>query len=461
MRVKPAPVIAALAFALAPAARALDLLEAWQAAEQHAAEAAVARAARDAGAAQQRQADALWRPNVALEGGAAYGSAETTVRGARFGAPAFGRSDDVSFDTSVTGGTSTRYALALRQPIYSRERSARGDRLAIAAQAAETGWTQARQALMLRTAEAWFDVALAGERLRLVARQQAAVERTLAETRERFRVGDKPVTDVHEGQARAAALAADRLAAETALELARHALADLTGVDDAAPLPLSGDAPQRGSLPTLEDWLARADAHNAGLELASRRVAAAEAEARATDAPFSPTLDVVARVGRERISGDGDFGNARTSSRDASIGLQLALPLYTGGMRSAQHAEAAARIAGAQAELDAARRRVAHETRAAWLELSVGWERSAALAAALDASRLRLDATRTGLEAGDRTTLDLLNAENDAAAAELALAQARIRLLTDRLRLALLAGELDEAALRQAQAGLVARTPER
>ncbi|HEX7637385.1 MAG TPA: TolC family protein, partial [Burkholderiaceae bacterium] len=78
---------------------------------------------------------------------------------------------------------------------------------------------------------------------------------------------------------------------------------------------------------------------------------------------------------------------------------------------------------------------------------------------ALEASRARLDATRVGLEAGDRTTLDLLDAENDAAAADLALMAARIRLMTRRLQLSALAGELDEPALRHADALLRPPTP--
>jgi len=69
---------------------------------------------------------------------------------------------------------------------------------------------------------------------------------------------------------------------------------------------------------------------------------------------------------------------------------------------------------------------------------------------------LRLDATRLGRQVGDRTTLDLLNAENDAASAELTLWQARIDLLMNRLRLAALAGRLDETSLQSVNASLQA-----
>jgi outer membrane protein len=78
------------------------------------------------------------------------------------------------------------------------------------------------------------------------------------------------------------------------------------------------------------------------------------------------------------------------------------------------------------------------------------------LSEALNASLSRRDATKLGQEVGHRTTLDLLRAENDGASAELALAQARVGLWLDRLRLAALAGQLDEAALGMANADLAA-----
>jgi outer membrane protein len=104
--------------------------------------------------------------------------------------------------------------------------------------------------------------------------------------------------------------------------------------------------------------------------------------------------------------------------------------------------------------VDRARQQVRQQTRAAWLGLQTGQARLDALSASLTASRARLDATQLGRQVGDRTTLDLLNAQNDASSAELALAQARTDVLLNRLRLAALAGELDEARLQEVNASL-------
>jgi outer membrane protein len=135
------------------------------------------------------------------------------------------------------------------------------------------------------------------------------------------------------------------------------------------------------------------------------------------------------------------------------------VPLFTGGYRGAKEVEAQRLADKATAELDRIRQQVAQQVRATWLGLNVGAERVRSLDEALVASLSRTGATQTGRDVGQRTTLDLLNAESDAAAARLAQAQGRVALLLDRLRLAALVGQLDEGALRAANAELAPPNP--
>jgi outer membrane protein len=444
--------------ALASGAQALDLTEAWRAAALHDPEFAAARAAHEAGLARRTQAGALWRPNIQLESGVGRASIENATRGAAFSAPGLGASGGVAFDTSVTSGTSTRVALAVRQPLVDREREAQSRQLEIAADVAELEWLDAQQALKLRSSERYFDAALAAEQLRLLTRQTAAVDQALLEAQDRFRIGDRPVTDTHEAAARAASLASRRLAAETELELKRVALADLVGPQPVGvPLPLPTAPVRVDDVGVLADWLAQARQRNPALGVAEARLRAARQEQNKTSTALSPSLDLVAHIGRERLSGTGDFGGASNTSNNRAVGVQLAVPLYTGGWRSARQIEARALVDKAHADVERARQQVALQTRSAWLELAVGSGRQAALSSAALASQARLDATRVGLRAGDRTTQELLDAENDAAAADLALMQARVQLLTNRLRLSALAGQLDETHLSQIDAALRAR----
>jgi len=442
------PLAAAPLILCALSAQATDLMQAWQAALQHDPQAAVADAARAAGETRRAQAASLWRPTVVLSGSAGRMNADTATTGAQFSAPSFGQSNGVTFSTSIDNGASTSWALSLRQPLYNLERSAQRQQLNIGADAADLQWQSAHQDLMLNTTQRYFDVVLAERKLALLRRQQTAVDRALTEAKDRYALGDVPITDTHEASARARALQAQVLSAESELQLARTLLADATGLPpDSLQVrsPMADTAPK--NLQPLDHWLALVQAGNPQLRMQQANAESAREEIRKHSAASSLTVDLVAKAGRDRLSGNGDFGNASNTQRQQMIGVQMNIPLYTGGYRSARQEEAVKLEDKALAEVEQTRLQLNHQTRAAWLGLQTGQARLAALSEAAVASRARLDATRLGRQVGDRTTLDLLNAENDASSADLAVVQANIELIQNRLRLQALAGQLDESQL--------------
>lgn len=445
----------ALGAAVCQPAAATDLVDAWHAAQQHDLDYAAARAAWEAGASRRDQARALWRPSVVLSGTAAVAGSDSSVSGARFSAPGLGTSSGVGFDTSINRGTLGRAGLSASLPLYDSEREARGRQLELSADVADLEWAAAQQTLMLDTSQRYLDVVSAQEALRVLRQQQQAVGKALVETQDRFRLGDVPITDTHEAAARSQAVAAQVLALETDLRLKQEAFADATGLQVlGTTLMMPADAGAPAPLPALETWLEDAQARNPQLRMQIAAVEVARQEAAKSKGALSPSVDLVAQVGRERLSGTGDYGNATNSSGTRMIGVQVSVPLYTGGMRGAREQEALRLIEKAQAQADRARQQVAQQARTAWLGLSVGAGRIAALTQALSSTQARLESTRLGHQVGDRTTLDLLNAENDAASAELALLQARIELMMNRLRLAAAAGRLDEAWLRAVNSSL-------
>lgn len=450
-----AVVAAGLAALAASAAPATDLVEAWRAAEQNGLELRAASQARQAGDARRAQAASLWRPSVQFTATAGVAGSETSTSGAQFSAPGFGLSNNVAFNTSITGGTMGRWALEARQPLLSGERGSRARSLQLSSEMAETEWQGARQALLLRTAERYFELVEAAESLRVLEQQQVAVDKALVEARDRHALGDIPVTDTHEAAARAESIRAQVLAAGSQLEVKRATLAEATGLN---PRQLHVSPPVRTVPPapgeTLEKWLADAAAGNPQLRAQLNGAEISREEAARHTLQAATSVDIVAQLAQDRLSGSGDFGSASASTNGALLGVQLVVPLYTGGYRSARQDEALSLAAKALTEAEHTRQQITLRTRAAWLALSAGAGRLTALEKSLAATRSRLDATRLALKVGDRTMLDLLNSENDAAAAELAVLKARIGLLLDRMRLALLAGKLDESVLQAVNATL-------
>jgi outer membrane protein len=186
------------------------------------------------------------------------------------------------------------------------------------------------------------------------------------------------------------------------------------------------------------------------LRQALETAAMAAEHAEGLRAIAQPTLSLVGGAGRTHLSGAGQYGDAGYAATQWSVGLELRIPLYTGGMRDARYREALAERDGARFQISSTQQRLNLRTQAAWLSLETGPARIHALRQALQAGAARRDATRLGVEAGDRTLLDQLDAEQALAQSGLDLHQALADLVIDRLELQALAGGLGQHELAEA-----------
>ena len=436
-----------------PAVQALDLVQTWEQARQHDPQMQVVAATRASVQAFELQAKALWRPVVV--GAATVGamSADTRMQGAQFSAPGFSQSNGVSFATSANAATSTRWSLQAKQALYSPERTAQQAQLRQAATVAELRSDLAHQQFMLLTAQRYFNVLLAERQQQVLKNQHVAVSRSLAEVKDRFELGDLPVTDTHEAMARAEGLQAQLWVAENELQMARKVLAESARIDPKLLQPLNLRAQAAWtSLPDWADVQTRVVQGNVGLLLQKARWDVARQELKKHALMGTATLDLVAAAGRDRLSGEGDYGPATNTQSHQMLGLSLQIPLYSGGYRSGKLQEAVSAADQASAEFDLSLQQTQQQAHAVWLTLRTGPARLSAVQAALQASMARLDATRLGRQVGDRTTLELLQAENDAAQAELAWLRAHTELLLSRLQLDALTGDLSVQSLQSLNA---------
>jgi outer membrane protein len=438
----------------------VNLSQAWQAALDNDPAFAAARAQWDAGRTQEQQARALWLPALSANGSVGRGALDSHTRGAAFSAPGFGSTTGVDFQSSITGGTATRWSVLAEQPLFDAARIAGVRELEAGARLAAEQYRAARQELILRTARSYFDVLNAAAQVETLERLRAAAERSRAEAQARYDVGDIPVTDMREAQAMADTIGVQQLDARNALTLAQAAFTDLTGLDATGLAQVQAGTGTDGPAPEgLDTWTRRALAGSPVLaqqRLAQQRAAA---EVGRYGVLTSPRISLVAQAGRESLRGDGDFGSANVTGRQASVALQASVPLFTGGMRSAQRHEARALERRASAELDGAGQQVQQSTRAAWLGLTTAAARVQALQRLHLSAASRLDATRTGAEAGGRTTLELLGAEGDFLRAGADLRRAQTQWLLAGLELAAVAGELDATEVTNVDQHLVAGPP--
>lgn len=427
------------------AAETTDLMQAWHSARQHDTAFAAARAERRVGEQKQRQSRALLLPQVHAVGALGVGSMNSRTGGAQFTAQGFGTSNDVDFRTDVDRGHTERWSIVVQQPLYDAERVANSRQLDKQAGLAEAKYSNAEQDLILRVAQAYFDLAWARDSEMLLVAERDSAKRSLDETKSRFESGDIPITDANESQARFDMISAQLLAAHSESEIRRAVFFDTTGIDPVNLLqPVIDTSEEKAA---LSEWQQRAENNNPLLTMQALGVEIAQADIDKYRALTSPVVALVAQAGEDRLHGDGNYGAGNIETSNWMVGVQLSVPLFTGGMRSAKHAEAIAQTDKVQADLVALHQLVARQTQTAWLGVTSGAAQVRALEQARKSAQLRLSATELGHSNGARSTLDLLNAQTEAYAAERALRQAKYALVMNRLRLAAVAGALDETTL--------------
>ena len=437
-------------------AAGIGVTEAWQAAQRHDPVFAAAQAQWEAGSTHVAQARALWLPTLVAQGSAGRGDQQSETSGAAFSAPGFGSTNGVDFQTSVNGGTARKWAFVAEQPLFDADRIAGYTAQKNAAAMAEAQYLLARHDLLLRTSRAYFAVLTTRSQVDALHRLHAAAERARATAQARYESGDIPATDMREAQASSDAIGVQELDAQAGVTLAEAAFNDLTGLDPvslkALPDTEPADLPQADA---LEAWTQRALAGSPAMRMQRLAASTAAAQVGRYGLLNSPRISVVAQLGRESLRGSGDFGAADVTGRQASIALQASIPLFTGGMRSAQRHEARALERKAGADLEATDQQVRQQARAAWLGLTTAASRVRALQRLHGSTQDRLGATRLGVEIGDRTALELLNAEADFLRSGTDFQKAQADWLLADLQLQAVAGALTEQDLARVDRHLV------
>lgn len=433
-----------------------DLIDVWTGVSQHDPDVASALSSKLAGSEKRQQALSLWLPNINLVGTSGKMNASSEVAGANFSAPApLGASNGVAFNTSIKDGATNAWSVQARQPLFSQERLAQSKQLGLGADAAEIEWKLANNELMIRTAQRYFDVVLLTHKLALLKSENEAIKIEAAKAKEKFNLGESPIIDAHEANAKLQELTAQLISTDSELQIARYVLSNASAIPLSNLVLMHPVSQLRAfNASSVEDWLFKAKQSNPLLKLIQTKSEIAHQEVSRLSLSASSSLDLVAQATQQKLSGNGDFGAASTNSLQQMIGIQLTIPLFTGGYTYAKQEEALKLEEKSRYELASAELKVTLSVESSWMAMASGQSRIDALSAALLATNAKLDATKLAQEVGDRTTLDLINAQNTKTLTEINLLQAKIDYLMNQLNLFALVGELDMDKLRSINAQL-------
>ncbi len=416
-------------------AHAMDLIQVYDEALANDAQYASARASRAAGEEKITQGRAGLLPIVAANGG----RNRTTIDSPPY--------PDTTFN-------STSYGVSLSQPLFRWANWEQYQQGKLQTAISEAQFAQAQQDLIVRVAQAYFDVLTAQDALTSLQSEKTAITEQLASAKRNFEVGTATITDSNEAQARYDLAVAQEIAAQSDLEIKRNALEQIIGKPTGALAPLRVGVQLNSPTPArIDDWVSSAEKQNYGVVTQELARGIAQHEIRRNRAGHLPTLDLVAsRTHNNQGGAANPFAAAASPSNSTVIGVQLNVPLFSGFATSSHVREAIALEDKASADLDNAKRTAAQSARQAYLGVTSGLAQVKALEAAEISSKSALESNQLGYQVGVRINIDVLNAQQQLYSTQQSLAKARYDTLLNSLKLKSAAGTLKEDDLTQINA---------
>ena len=311
-------------------------------------------------------------------------------------------------------------------PVYSGGAIRNGIRAARErVEAGQADLRNTESAVFSQVVAAYMDV-LRTEALVALATNNVAVLRTnLEATSDRFQIGDLTITDVAQSRSRLAVAEGDLQSAEANLIAARETYVRLVGQD---PGQLEAPPPLPGLPDTVGDALVTALENNPNLIAAKQRAEAAGFDTKVAGAGRLPTVGLFANGDYSDFFGTlgGPIAaNFAQSEKTANAGVRVTIPLFQGGLPAARQRQAGARESAALEDVIGSERQIIAETRATYANWQAANGVIKSAQAAVEAAELSLEGVRAENSIGNRTIIEVLNAEQE-------LVQARAQLVTAR-----------------------------
>ncbi|AMO23842.1 TolC family outer membrane protein [Ramlibacter solisilvae] len=424
--------VAAATACAASAAWSIDLAEAYRLASERDATIRASRATSEAGRERLPQARASLLPSVSINSSRFKNDLDSKTPNPLVPGQEINNQDRYNSNNDT---------FVIRQPLFRKALTAQYRSAEAVAADANATLERDEQSLVVRVTGAYFEALLAEDQLELIGLQKAAYAGQVDAATKAFRAGAGTRTDIDDAQARYDLAVAQEVEARENVDLTRRQLQVLIDqpVTTLSKLNVSRMQLTPPAPATTQEWLSLAEAASPELMSARAQVEAARADVDKARSGHYPTLDAVAQVSRSTSE---NVTRLNTSYYQKQIGVQLTVPIFQGGYVNSQAREALALLERSESRLEELRRDLGVRIHKEFKGVTEGVLKVRALEQAVRSSEQVLVSTRRSFEAGARTRIDILNAEQQAGQARRDLSQARLTYMLSRVRLKALAGGL-------------------
>ncbi|XOV80689.1 MAG: outer membrane channel protein TolC [Aestuariibacter sp.] len=351
--------------------------------------------------------------------------------------------------------------LELRQSIFDWSNWKNMGRAELVASQADANYGLAKQDLILRTVNAYFDVLQAQDDLAFSQAEKRAIERQLEQTKQRFEVGLTAITDVHEAQAQFDNAVASEISAQNNVEINLEALREITG-NYYSDISVLNTETFSASMPAPSDigsWVSTAEDRNLQLLAAKIGVDISQEDIEIANTGHYPSVSLYGRYNSNDTTGASSDAALETDNNErfntSYVQLSVSVPIYQGGSVSAQVEQARHSFVATSEDRERVHRSVVRNVRSNYFDVTAAISRIKALNQAVVSAESALKATEAGFEVGTRTIVDVLNSTRNLYDAKRNLSRARYNYVLSVLGLKLAAGTLNEQDVIDINNGLV------
>lgn len=342
----------------------------------------------------------------------------------------------------------TAYGVTLTQPLFSMPSWYNLSAAEHGSARAEAEYLAAQQALILKVAEAYFDVLRSEVDLTASRALETAVKRQYEQAKEQFDVGLIAITDVHEAKASYDSSQTTRIRVEGTLTIARETLSRITGQYTTNLKSLSEEYPiSLDPNEKIDSWVASALENNLSVIAAQFSVKALEADYKSKRSGHYPTLTLTAGLNDttfDNYKQGQPLTNGTAEAEESNIALNFNLPLYSGGATQAASKRSRFLAEQSRHQLTSAQRAAEIQTRSEFINLRTNVQTVESLQQNIVSRESALEATREGYNVGTRNIVEVLDAERNYFTALRDHASARFDFVISSLRLKQAAGTLTE-----------------
>lgn len=342
-------------------------------------------------------------------------------------------------------------ALSVSQPLFDKGRWASYEQAKARAKLGEAQYEGAGQGLFDRVVQAYFDIAQVENELKLTTQQKASIEALAKQSKRLYEAGEGTVTDMEEAQARLDSTRAQEIELQARRRAALRKLSGRSGLAVGNIPEMQEKSPATALLAPEEDldyWMLKADQAGATLGVSRASIKVAEANLKLQKSGHYPTVALSGRLARVDQSDTNDYSQRQSTYY---LGVVIDIPLYQGGGISASSEKARAALESARSSYDAQLQQLTEDVETNYLGVVAGFEKSKALVTAVRSSQIALTSAEKGYQAGVRSTVEILDAQQRLYSAKRDLLDTKLAMLLSYVNLHTRTGQMTRSQLQKVQ----------